>query len=97
MTEETQTDEQARGSTATACSPRLFYGDPDFRRQPKTKRFCYHCQKDLTCLAKHFILVCDDGSLHVVDPEDANRVPHQQCEIGPECAKYYPREFVVSE
>ena len=39
---------RAQESNSRAMAePRTKYTDPDFRRNPKTKLFCYQCQKDL--------------------------------------------------
>lgn len=71
--------------------PRTKYTDPDFRRTPKTKLFCYQCQKDLDPASKYrnVFIVESMSALHpdevpgyVMGKDDAGWLP-----IGPDCAR----------
>lgn len=66
--------------------------DPDWRRDPKTKIFCFRCQKDLkTGQKRREIRVIMDWSL-IVHPEDIEKYTSdsQDCgwyPVGMDCAR----------
>lgn len=70
---------------------RVHYTDPDFRRRPKTRLFCYQCQKDLkpdSAYRMIFIVESmsalhpDDVAGHVMGKDDLGWLP-----IGSDCAR----------
>ena len=78
--------------------PRLHQCDPDYRRTPKTDRYCWHCQRDIkheSVIAKTF--VCADPIMCVVHPDDSHMVDCSLLEIGPECLKKIPFAFIVRD
>ena len=74
--------------------PRTHYTNPDFRRDPKTNRFCCVCQRDIKGKPAGFVYLAG-GGMDVYHLEDA---PHQEdalrWEVGSECLKKIPAEFV---
>lgn len=61
--------------------------DPDYRREPKTNRYCVRCQKDIGANQGARRVWTPDGQWHmVVHPEDVihGDVAHL---IGSDCAK----------
>lgn len=47
--------------------------NPDFRRQPKTERYCWRCQKDLGAnQPARFITFTADGE-HIIHPADIDQ------------------------
>ena len=71
--------------------------DPDFRRNPKTDRFCWHCQRDLKIGVGYKIFVSKEFVLNLIHKEYKDLYEHYECLIGPECAKHIPLDFIVIE
>jgi len=88
------TAERRTDHVASVVLPRIIDVDPDFRRNPKTDRYCFYCQRDLKPGVGYTIFVVD-LCLQVVHPEDKNMIESFECLIGPECAKRIPQEYVV--
>lgn len=76
--------------------------DPDFRRNPKTKFFCWRCQKDLKLSqAVRYAYFVADWQL-IVHPEDVIKYgsgPNdgEWCPLGMDCAKIVGLTWTVSE
>lgn len=71
--------------------------DYDGRRNPKTKRFCVKCQKDLKAkpLVRRVYIV---NFIDVVHPEDIENCPDGEWFlIGNDCAKTLGMEYTLSE
>lgn len=66
--------------------------DPDFRKTPKTDNYCAICQKDIK-VARLAVYLLD--SFNAVHPEDAEGKGFELAEIGPECARQVPKEYLV--
>jgi hypothetical protein len=76
--------------------PRIHDCDPDFRRRPKTNRYCWHCQRDLSAGSGSIVfLVLESYSL--VHPKDREMVQCESVLIGPECLRKQkvPKDFVL--
>lgn len=79
---------------------RVLTTDPDFRREPKTNRFCALCQKDLPLTHRWAFYVCDGFA--VVHPEDTDRYVGGDGQmvwgwqpIGNDCAKKFPPDWTL--
>lgn len=89
--------------------PRLKFIDFDARRDPKTKRWCIMCQRDLKPLARaRTVRVADiGGAPYSVHPDDETQFDAEgativatngyrdlgQCLIGLDCAKAHGLEW----
>lgn len=72
---------------------RLHFTDPDYRRDPKTDRFCALCQRDLKEGASVVrALQSGQEACCIVHPDDAIEGDFEVL-VGPECAKKVPAEF----
>lgn len=74
--------------------------DPDFRRQPKTQRFCWRCQKDLKSDQKTRWIHLVDGGGAILHPEDEHLYNDPAgdlywFEVGLDCAKKIGLEWTV--
>jgi hypothetical protein len=101
MSEEQPKDPEAKPDPAPVdrvVMPRIHECDPDYRRDPKTDYYCWHCNRDLKQGRGHSVLVVEEvaGLLH---PEDKNQTVSVECKMGSECVKSQnvPREFLISE
>jgi hypothetical protein len=95
-------EEQIKGSENEAnpapvhrdVLPRLIHCNPDYRRDPKTDRYCWHCQRDLANNCGSAVNVVFD-SMAIVHPMDKHLVESESCLMGPEClrSQSVPVEF----
>jgi hypothetical protein len=84
--------------------------DPDFRRDPKTDRYCILCQRDLTPGQPHRIVRWELDRWEAIHPDDmerarveipARRAPHlhdraiEEGPIGMDCARRLGLEWSV--
>lgn len=90
---------------------RIKFIDFDARRDPKTKRWCIMCQKDIKPEAKaRFVQFVDiGGGPYAIHPDDveyiksgiltlpANAVRHEDQVIGTDCAKKLGLEWTIAE
>lgn len=77
---------------------RTHFTDPDYRKDPKTDRFCGLCQRDLKPGARVVQAIEADGEHGcIVHPEDASaeELEHYKMLVGPECAKKVPPEYRI--
>lgn len=76
--------------------PRLIQCDPDYRKTPKTNRYCWHCQKDLENGQEKAVYV-DLGTMSIVHPDDRHLVNSVMCLIGKTCIRNQkiPDEFTI--
>lgn len=78
------------------------YTDPDYRRDPKTKVFCFICQRDIAGV-KFYGHSVYNGQPEVVHPEDSaiadREVPivdnYGMLPAGSECVKRIGKEWFV--
>lgn len=67
--EKCKTATVAPASTWTSFA-RAKYTDPDFRKDPKTDRFCARCQKDIAPGKPYRLVHLLDGGFYVLHPAD---------------------------
>lgn len=78
--------------------------DPDFRNDPKTKVFCFVCQKDIKQRVRYLghaafgcVVVVHPDDREIADrelpPEDNNGL----LPVGPDCAKRIGLEWFVAQ
>jgi len=77
---------------------RTRWADPDFRRQPKTKRFCLICQRDLKPAQAHRVILWEVDRYEAIAPADWARArveiaALEQGPIGLDCARQLGLEF----
>lgn len=72
--------------------------DPNFRRRPKTDRFCCVCYKDLKGKSKNVRLGLD-GFCYLVLPTEANDSNSKLAEVGNDCAKKekIPKQYFITK
>lgn len=73
---------------------RTHFINPDFRTDPKTKRFCCVCQRDITGPAAT-VRLSVEGFMEVIHPDDANDNNSILSVVGSECSKIIPNEFIL--
>lgn len=67
---------------------RTIYLDPDFRRTPKTARFCAVCQRDLGEKQLARVVVTIHGGTEAVHPENILQATQGRWQfIGTDCAE----------
>lgn len=85
---------------------RTFNTDPDFRRRPRTDRFCCICQRDLSIdsigrqvfiLGNGWRVVYPDDVAEYVASSHNEDNPIGWCLIGSECVKRIGLEWTKSE
>jgi hypothetical protein len=76
---------------------RTMFLDPDFRREPKTERYCCRCQKDLGAAAVRVYLRGDGATVvHPSDVEDYREAGDiGWWWIGLDCARALPRGWTA--
>jgi hypothetical protein len=89
----------ARQPAPPPAEYRLHHTSPDYRRNPKTNRFCALCQRDI--LGPSVRAYALDGPQCLVHPADAAAASQAGgdvfvVELGPECAKLIPQDFRIS-
>lgn len=74
-------------------SVRTHFLGPDFRRIPKTKKWCCICSRDLKGDTGKRVRVDNEADCLVIHPDDATEGNSYAGWVGPECAKQIPPEF----
>lgn len=67
---------------------RTTFLDFDARRDPKTERFCSHCQRDLSPTTRARVIRMVPGEPFIVHPADAVAGDAFGL-LGPKCQRYY--------
>jgi hypothetical protein len=76
---------------------RTKYLDPDFRRTPKTNRWCCVCQRDLDpSKPNRLVLTINDGTDAVYPADSTLATNGVLMEIGSDCAKRFGLEWTIS-
>lgn len=92
-------EDPQRSAGGARMSIRTKWLDPDFRRRPKTARFCEMCQRDLKPGQPHRIVRCELDKYEAIHPEDWEPAsveisrPIVEFMIGMDCARRLGMEW----
>lgn len=70
-------------------------GNPNYRHNPKTDRFCWHCQCDMREGSGYTVHLATDNWMSLIHPDDATPENSEPVLMGPECAKRVPHAFLT--